>query len=108
MPNEHIAQVHRRPVGIVVLGRGASGTQLHRSNRVTSALQKTEEQPPQANQYPKTGRKASNNTASNAWSFVTVMILIALTGGFRVIKATFNDVFRLRRVALDTVRPAQL
>ena len=37
---------------------------------------------------------------------VTVGTLIALTGGFRVIKATLDDVFRLTRGAGDTVRPA--
>src|SRR5215472_9727254 len=39
---------------------------------------------------------------------VTVVALIALTGGFRVIKATLDDMFRLTRGALDAIGPAQL
>ncbi len=37
---------------------------------------------------------------------VTVVTLVALTGGFRVIKTTLDDVFGLTRGAGDTVRPA--
>jgi len=36
----------------------------------------------------------------------TVVTLIALTGGFRVITAALDDVFRLTRGAGDTVWPA--
>ncbi len=39
-------------------------------------------------------------------AFVTVVTLVALTGGFRVIKTTLDDVFGLTRGAGDTVRPA--
>ena len=39
---------------------------------------------------------------------VTVVALIALTGGFRVIKATLDDMLRLTRGALDAIGPAQL
>ena len=39
---------------------------------------------------------------------VTVVTLIALTGGFRVIKAALDDLFGLTRGARDTVWPAQL
>src|SRR5713101_3456823 len=39
-------------------------------------------------------------------AFVTVVTLVALTGGFRVIKTTLNDLFGLTRGAGDTVRPA--
>src|SRR6516162_6963611 len=38
---------------------------------------------------------------------VTVMTLIALTGGFRVIQATLDDVFGLTTGTFDAVRPAQ-
>jgi len=41
-------------------------------------------------------------------AFVTVVALIALTGGFRVIKATLDDMLRLTRGALDAIGPAQL
>ena len=37
---------------------------------------------------------------------VTVVTLVALTGGFRVIKTTLDDLFGLTRGAGDTVRPA--
>ena len=37
---------------------------------------------------------------------VTVVTLVALTGGFRVIKTTLDDVCGLTRGAGDTVRPA--
>src|SRR5712692_4615745 len=37
---------------------------------------------------------------------VTVVTLVALTGGFRVIKAALDDVFGLTRGAGDTVWPA--
>jgi hypothetical protein len=37
---------------------------------------------------------------------VTVVTLVALTGGFRVIKAALDDVFRLTRGAGDTIWPA--
>jgi hypothetical protein len=36
------------------------------------------------------------------------MALIALTGGFGVIKAAFDDVFGLTRGTLNAIRPAQL
>src|SRR5713101_1813111 len=39
---------------------------------------------------------------------VTVMTRIALPGGFRVIKATLDDMFRLTRGARSAVWPAQL
>jgi insertion element IS1 protein InsB len=39
---------------------------------------------------------------------VTVVTLIALTGGFRVIKATLDDLYRLTRGARHAVGPAQL
>jgi hypothetical protein len=39
---------------------------------------------------------------------VTVTTLIALTGGFCVIKAAFDDLFGLTRGARDAVWPAQL
>src|SRR5713101_385596 len=39
---------------------------------------------------------------------VTVVTLITLTGGFRVIKATLDDLFRLTRGARNAVGPAQL
>jgi hypothetical protein len=39
---------------------------------------------------------------------VTVVTLIALTGGFRVIKAAFDDLFRLTRGTRNAVWPAQL
>src|SRR5712691_11401887 len=39
-------------------------------------------------------------------AFVTVVTLVALTGGFRVIKTTLDDLFGLTRGAGDTVRPA--
>src|SRR6266446_5665221 len=39
---------------------------------------------------------------------VTVMTLIALTGRFRVITATLDDVFGLTRGTLDAIGPAQL
>jgi hypothetical protein len=38
----------------------------------------------------------------------TVGTLIALTGGFRIIKAAPDDLFGLASWALDAVRPAQL
>jgi len=41
-------------------------------------------------------------------AFVAVVTLIALTGGFRVIKAALDDVLGLTRGALDTIGPAQL
>jgi len=41
-------------------------------------------------------------------AFVTVGTLIALTCGFRVIKAALDDLFGLTRWALDAVGPAQL
>src|SRR6266853_6466373 len=41
-------------------------------------------------------------------AFVTVVILIALTGRFRVIKAALDHMFRLTRGTLDAIRPAQL
>src|SRR5215470_6735147 len=39
---------------------------------------------------------------------VTVVTRIALTGGFRVIKATLDDVLRLTRRTRDAIGPAQL
>jgi hypothetical protein len=39
-------------------------------------------------------------------AFVTVVTLIALTSGFRVIKAALDDLFRLTKGAGDTVWPA--
>src|SRR5215813_9623340 len=39
---------------------------------------------------------------------VTVVTRIALTGGFRVIKATLDDLYRLTRGARHAVGPAQL
>src|SRR5262252_2986056 len=39
---------------------------------------------------------------------VTIMILVALTGRLRVIKAAFDDLFGLTRGAGDTIWPAQL
>src|SRR5215510_5077135 len=39
---------------------------------------------------------------------VTVVTLIALTGGFRVIKATLDDLYRLTRGARHAVGPVQL
>jgi hypothetical protein len=39
---------------------------------------------------------------------VTAMTLIALTGGFRVIKAALDDLCRLTRWTCYTVWPAQL
>src|SRR5215510_15980259 len=41
-------------------------------------------------------------------AFVTVVTLIALTSGFRVVKATLDDVLRRTRGARDAIRPAQL
>src|SRR5262245_43445816 len=41
-------------------------------------------------------------------AFVAVVALIALTGRFRVIKATPDDVFRLTRGTHNAVGPAQL
>src|SRR6266446_4673771 len=41
-------------------------------------------------------------------AFVAVVALIALTGRFRVIKATLGDVFGLTRGTLHAIRPAQL
>jgi hypothetical protein len=41
-------------------------------------------------------------------AFVTVVTLLALTGRFRVIKATLDDLLRLTRGALDAIGPAQL
>ena len=41
-------------------------------------------------------------------AFVTVVTLIALTGWFRVIKATLDDLCRLTRGACHAVGPAQL
>src|SRR5215468_8114081 len=41
-------------------------------------------------------------------TFVTAATLIALTGGFRVITATLDDLCRLTRGARNAVRPAQL
>src|SRR3989441_2707672 len=41
-------------------------------------------------------------------AFVAVVALIALTGRFRVIKATLGDVFGLTRGTHDAVGPAQL
>ena len=38
---------------------------------------------------------------------VAVMTLIALTGGFGIIKAALNDLLRLARWARNTVRPPQ-
>jgi hypothetical protein len=39
-------------------------------------------------------------------AFITVVTLVALTGGLRVIKATLDDVFALTRGAGDTVKLA--
>jgi hypothetical protein len=39
---------------------------------------------------------------------VTVVTLIALTRGFRVIKATLDDLFRLTRRARNAIGPTQL
>src|SRR5262249_25546039 len=41
-------------------------------------------------------------------ALVTVVTLVALTGGFRVIKATLDDLRRLTRGARNAVGPAQL
>src|SRR5262244_431140 len=41
-------------------------------------------------------------------TLVTVVTLIALTGGFRVIPATLDDMVRLTRGARNAVGPAQL
>src|SRR5262245_30917448 len=41
-------------------------------------------------------------------TLVTVVTRIALTGWFRVIKATLDDVFRLTRGTRDAIGPAQL
>jgi hypothetical protein len=41
-------------------------------------------------------------------AFVTVVTLIALTGGFGVIKAAFDDVYGLTKGTLDTIGLAQL
>src|SRR5215831_6690457 len=41
-------------------------------------------------------------------TFVTVGTLIALTCGFRVIKAALDDLYGLTRWALDAVWPSQL
>src|SRR5712664_3524151 len=41
-------------------------------------------------------------------AFVTVVALIALTGWFRVIKATLDDMLRLTRGTRDAIGPAQL
>ena len=39
-------------------------------------------------------------------TFVTVSTLIALMGGFRIIKATLDDLFGFTRGARDAARPA--
>ena len=39
-------------------------------------------------------------------ALVTVVTFVALTGGFRVIKAALDDLFRLTRGTGDTVWPA--
>ena len=41
-------------------------------------------------------------------AFVAVAALLALTGRFRVIKATLDDIFGLTRGTHDAVGPAQL
>ena len=41
-------------------------------------------------------------------ALVTVVTLVALTGGFRVIKAALDDLCGLTRWALDAVWPSQL
>jgi len=49
-----------------------------------------------------------NSVSQLIKALVTVVTLVALTGGFRVIKATLDDVCGLTRRASDTVWPAQL
>jgi hypothetical protein len=41
-------------------------------------------------------------------TLVTAVTLVALTGGFRVITATLDDLFRLTRGARNAMGPAQL
>ena len=41
-------------------------------------------------------------------AFGTVVALLALTGGFRVIQATLDALCRLPRGALDSIGPAEL
>ena len=41
-------------------------------------------------------------------AFVTVVTLVALTGGFRIIKAALDHMVRLASGTLDTIGPAQL
>jgi len=48
---------------------------------------------------------SKNGVSQIIKAFVTVVTLVALTGGFCIIKATLDDVFGLTRGAGDTVWP---
>jgi hypothetical protein len=49
-----------------------------------------------------------NSVSQVIKTFVAVVTFIALTGRFRIIKATLDHVLRLTRGTLDTIGPAQL
>src|SRR5262249_58799762 len=51
---------------------------------------------------------SKNSVGQIIKALVTVVTLIALPGGFRVIKATLDDLCRLTRGARNAVWPAQL